>query len=185
MTQSTPQSDSTQPTGPTKPTKRKSWLVIALCASLAINLLVVGVVIGARINGGPPHAAMMNNAAFSVGHAIRQFDEQRATQLWPIARPHFKGLRPELRKLRDAQREWERSFATEPVDLQALDRNYAALHKNIAAIQQMNFGAIRALAAELSPEERKQLLRALRKPRKHHHRNPRSESSQDNPRPIE
>lgn len=147
-----------------EPRSRRNWLAIALCVSLAINLLIAGVVIGARINGGPPHAAMMNNSSFSVGRAIRQFDEQRRAQLWPIARPHFKGLRPEMRKLRDAQKNWERSFASEPVDVTELDRTYAALHERIAKIQQMNFGAIRALATELSPKERKELLRALRTP---------------------
>ena len=167
---------------PKQQTPRKG-LVIALCVSLAINLLIVGVVIGARMNGGPPHSAMMNNASFSVGRAIRQFDEQRRTQLWPIARPHFKGLRPEMHKLRDAQKNWERSFTSEPVDISALDRSYAALHERITTIQQMNYNAIRALASELSPKERKQLMRALREPRPprtshgNRHQNPASKPS--------
>ena len=144
---------------------QKGWLMIALCVSVAINLLVVGIAIGARMNGGPPHAAMLNNSAFSVGHAIRQFNDQRSAQLWPIARPHFKRLRPELRKLRDAQKDWENSFVSEPIDLIELDRTNATLHERINTIQQMNFGAIRALASELSPQERMQMLRALRVPR--------------------
>ena len=142
--------------------RRRNWLVIALCVSLAINLLIAGVVIGARINGGPPHANMLNNSAFSIGRAIRQFDEKRGAQLWPVARPHFAGIRPEIRKLRDAQRRWERSFGAEEVDLAVLDREYAMLQQQISIIQQMNFKAVRALAEELSATERKQLLRALR-----------------------
>lgn len=142
--------------------RRRNWLAIALCVSLAINLLIAGLVIGARINGGPPHANMLNNSAFSIGRAIRQFDGERSAELWPIARPHFKGIRPEIRKLRDAQRSWERSFGAQEVDLAQLDSDYAILQKQISIIQQMNFKAIRALAGELSASERKQLLRALR-----------------------
>lgn len=162
---------------------QKRWVVIALCVSLAINLLVAGVVIGARMHGGPPHAAMLNNSSFSVGRAIRQFDDERGAQLWPVARPHFKSIRPEMRKLRDAQQDWERSFASDPVDLADIDRSYAALHAQIAKIQDMNFGAIRALAQELSPEERKQLLRALRKPRRPHDHRPKPNREHDGRNP--
>jgi len=141
------------------------WLIIAMVVSLILNLLLIGFVLGAKLRGGPPAGAMLHNSAFSVGRAIRQFDEPRREQLWPLARPHFQSLRTRIRQLRTAQQRWEAAYTAEPVDLAELDASHAALVSHVEAIQRMNFDAMRALATELQPAERVALFNALRKPR--------------------
>ena len=155
-----PENLSTQPTQ-----NRKRGLVIALFVSVALNLLIVGIIVGAKLNGPGAQGPMARNSAFSVGRAIRQFPEPRREELWPVARPYFKDLRGTLRELRQAKRTFEAAYQAEPIDLDELDRSHADLSRQINALQQMNFNAVRALAGSLSPAERKQLLSALRPPR--------------------
>lgn len=167
---------------PETPHSKRRWLLIGLLVSVALNLMVVGIIIGARMNGGGPHAAMAHGTAFSVGRAIHQFSEPRRKQLWPLAKPHFQDLRSTLRTLKKAQRRFERAYKAEPIDLAELDASHDILSRQIATLQEMNFHAIRALSAELTAAERAQLLSALRPPRGYRSHKSRHEREQESAR---
>ena len=151
---------------------KRNWIIYALVASLALNLLIIGMVIGARLSDPGPRIGLLDNPAFTVGRAIRGFEKPRQSELWDLARPHFRGMRKELRSMRRIQRRWESAYTADPIDMEELNRAHESLQAHVQAIQSMNFDAIRSLGAELSAQERSEMLEALRKPFRHRPRGP-------------
>jgi uncharacterized membrane protein len=94
------------------------WLAAAFLVSLAINLLVLGVVAGAawrwRALGPPGGESLGGLFAFAV-----QLPTERRQQIGQVLEPRraeFKRLRGEIRQLRDAR---IRLLSAEPFDAQA------------------------------------------------------------------
>ncbi len=115
---------------------RRIWLRVVLFASLAVNLLVVGMVAGAIIRGGPPGHG-------NVGRQVQTADFGFAPYVRALSPKHRRELGREMRELtgaRQANREefiaFARSFL---VALRAQPYDPAALNQKVASQQSRLF----------------------------------------------
>ena len=116
---------------------RRIWLRVVLFASLAANLLIVGMVAGAIIRGGPPGHG-------NAGRQIQMADFGFAPYVRALSPKHRRELGREMRKLtgdRQANREEFVAFARSFLDaLRARPYNPAALQQKVAGQQSRLFG---------------------------------------------
>jgi len=139
-------------------------LVIALIVSVAVNLALVGFVIG-RISAAGPAPASMDPflGSMRVMHALPQ---QRQEDLRPLLRQHYRGLRPNVREMRRAQRQVNAALAAEPFDPAALESALARFRSVLLRSQEGSHQVLVELAGELTQEERVMLREAMtRSPR--------------------
>ena len=134
-------------------------LSIVLAISVAVNLLLGGIMLGRafRHRHQPP---------FDVGeppgmHAER---DRRKGPLRDLFREHGDALREKRRSMGDARRTAREALEAEPFDRAALERALEGLRKETVASQEIMHRAIVEAAATGPPEERKKLGRALERP---------------------
>lgn len=129
------------------------WLLAALFASLALNLLVVGSVAGAmwRFRKPPPWAGSITPNL--LGYASTLAPERRK-HLWALTSEERNHLRPFRREVRAARDETVKVLAAEPFDAAAFKaaQQHQAEAENRArqAVQDLYF----KIAAGLTAEER-------------------------------
>lgn len=152
----------------------RRWLIIGLTASVALNLLLVGFLIG-RVSGMPRPVAFQANTQASIGWMMRNLPEERREVLRDDAREHFRGVRPELRALREAQKRLFAILSADELDQEALNNVLAELRTRSDAIQAANLALLEHLAGKVTPEERRMLAEGLTRhpePPKRRHRPP-------------
>src|SRR6516225_9650470 len=99
-----------------EPTPRAPrWLLAALFASLALNLVVVGLVAGAIWRFHPPAWAPITPSLVGFASAL---PPERRKQLWDQTAEERAELRPLRREVRTARDETVRVLAAEPFDRQ-------------------------------------------------------------------
>lgn len=131
---------------------RQTVLLIALLLSLAVNLLVAGVVIGRHSTGGreaPPGVW----AAQELPPEARRLVRQRMRDQIESVRP----LRSELREAREAIR---LAIVSEDYDPQALKDALARLRAIDGRYKALLHGSMADIAAELPRAQRIALLRS-------------------------
>ena len=141
----------------------RRWLLVGLTASVAINLVLIGFLIG-RVSGMPRPSTFQANTQASIGWMMRNLPEERREALHPEARAHFGELRPALRELRGAQRRLFDVLTAEELDQAALNNVIAQLRKGFDTTQSHNLEFLAQLAGKLTVEERRMLAEGLRRP---------------------
>jgi uncharacterized membrane protein len=128
-------------------------LSIALAVSIALNLLLAGILVGRAFHRGP-----LPDRDKPALH--RERDGRRAP-LRGLYREHDDELRDKRRAIGAARRTARAALEAEPFDRAALERALEALRKETGASQEIMHKAIVDAASKGSPEERKKLGFAL------------------------
>ncbi len=142
-----------------------------LIGSLALNLLFVGFLVGGLVAGGHrgpgyPHGgpARPFHAAMGMGWAMHGLPEARREALRPTLQASFAQMRPQLRAMRDAQRDVAAALERDRFDRAELERALAAMQARMREMERTGHVALVEMAAQLTREERQQLARTLRAP---------------------
>ena len=143
--------EQTRETG--RPGRWRRWLLVV---SLALNILVLGLVAGAVLRGGPPGGAAVR-VDLTLGPLLRALEaEDRAAIRAGLQtrRPVERRSRVEMRRDMRAMRDALRAEAFEPARMRALmDRQFARLR----TIQGRAADQVIAHLATMSPAERRAL----------------------------
>ena len=137
---------------------RSRVVTVALIASLAINLLFVGALIGWRVwgpdgrPGFPPH----------FGWMMRGLDEQTRDELKPVIRRQAQQLIPLRKRMRNEQLRFNAALTSEPFDERALDQALTDLRQTTEAFQAVMHQQMLTVIEKMGPEERKRVARYLR-----------------------
>ena len=130
------------------------WLIGALVASLTLNLLGAGFLLG-RVSSGELMSAPLD-PAFGFMRVVRQWPDARREALMPVMREHFRDLRPMLRGIQRGHRAFFDALSEEPLNKALVEQRLAELRTRLDASQAANHEALIAFAGELTPEERAQ-----------------------------
>ena len=156
-------------------------LIIALVLSLGANLALVGFLAGRSFErDGMPSRMDPTLAFFPV---LRTLPESRQAELRPLMRAHFRGSKPEIRRLRHAQRSIGKALTAAPFEAQILDLALADFRRALLASQTTNHQALIRLAEAMSPEERALLADAMRRDARHPQSGPRRPRQERPPQP--
>jgi uncharacterized membrane protein len=145
----------TDPGAPrTEPARRTPrWLLVALLASLALNLIVVGSVAGAmwRFRKAPPWASAVTPNLLGYASAL---PAERRKRLWEDTTEERRHIRPFRREVRTAREETIKALLAEPFEKQrfvaAQARQAEAENRARQAVQDLYV----KIADSLTPEER-------------------------------
>src|SRR5262245_31511957 len=114
------------------------WLLVALFASLAVNLVIVGSVAGAVWRHRGPHAGAGVVIPNLLGYAST-FAPERRKQIWELTHEERSRMRPFRREVRAAREETIKALAAEPFDQQqflaAQSKQAQAENRARAAVQ--------------------------------------------------
>jgi uncharacterized membrane protein len=145
-------------TMPARERRTPRWLLVALFASVALNLVIVGLLAGAiwRFRVAPAWAVPV--APNLLGYASGLPPERRK-QLWDQTAEERRQLRPYRREVRTAREETIKALVAEPYDRQL----YLAAQARQAEAEKRARRAVQDLfvkiADALTPEERRAFLR--------------------------
>lgn len=129
---------------------------IILVFSLALNLLLVGGLIGHWLRGGPPRPIPDH-----LGWIIRHLDDDTRRALRPKLESHIREARPLRREMRDAQREFQQALTTEQFDESRLEAALARLRAASGAWQEAMHDEMIIILKNLPPEERRRVVSFL------------------------
>ena len=151
-------------TAPT-PGGRRRWLGIALFASLAINLLLVGIVAGALI-GGRPHGLPFGGPPRGGPDVVRggnfgQMSEPARQRLTAIMEARGDAMRTRVRAMRGAQREAERALSADPYDAERATTALRTLRQRTEELQAEIHAALAEVARDMPQVERARLGRTI------------------------
>lgn len=134
----------------------KRLLVIAVVISVALNLLLAGVILGRLAGPGPEMHRL--DPMMGLRRLLSDLPDERAAALAPYYREYFSTLRPRFRELRSTQQDLRAAMLTEPLDREAVQSALAAFRQDLYNSQGAAHDAFVALAAELTLAERRQLV---------------------------
>lgn len=149
----------------TVPPVRK-WLGPALLVSLVINLFLVAAIAAGAIRnmdrGGRDHAAPMG-----LPHHIiaRQLSGEEREKLKAVMRENRSELRPLFRDMRQARQALSEAIAADPYDPEAAKAAFAELRAGMDALATQSQDILVQAFADLSPESREKIAKALRRGR--------------------
>jgi uncharacterized membrane protein len=129
------------------------WVLVALFASLALNLIIVGLVAGAvwRFRTPPPWASAVTPNLLGYASTL---PAERRKQLWDGTREERGHIRPFRREVRAAREETVKALIAEPFEreqfLAAQARQAEAENRARTAVQDLYV----KIADGLTPEER-------------------------------
>ncbi|MEQ8857113.1 MAG: periplasmic heavy metal sensor [Pseudomonadales bacterium] len=152
------------------------WLLVVLIASLAVNLALAGFVVG-RLSGPDGLAPASLDPSLGMFRVLRELPEARREALGPPLRDHFRGLRGELRRMREAQRQINDALAAEPFDADALTAALGGFRAALLDSQQANHALLVRMARAMTAEERALLIDAMTRGRPHGRRSDQREGS--------
>jgi uncharacterized membrane protein len=139
--------------GPGRMRRVPRWLLVALLASLALNLVIVGSVAGAmwRFRKPPPWASAVTPNLLGYASTL---PAPRRKQLWDTTAEERRHIRPFRREVRTAREETVKALVAEPFDKQgflaAQARQSEAESRARQAVQDLYV----KIAEGLTPEER-------------------------------
>jgi len=167
------------------PSRWPRWKSVLLVASLALNLLIFGLVAAAGIKHGwgpPPSVQQATLLRFA-----RTLPAERKKEIRAIVRPELRAARPLWRELRQARADARSTMTAEPFDL----AKYRQAHDRLLDIETKLRKALHpvyeVVATHLTPEERREYAkwqaRAERPWHKHRHRRPAGDDDDGEDRP--
>ena len=135
---------------------RSRLLIVALVVSVAVNLLVVGGLIGRTLNDGP--AASMPP---HLGWLIRDSKPDVREML----RERLRATAPQMRELRGNVRRVQRAFnqlaSEDPLDEDAIEAALARIRTSNLEFQEAMHGQMTDIIRELDGEDRRKAIRYL------------------------
>jgi len=146
---------------------RNKWLVGGLIASVVVNLLFIGFIFG-RI-GMMPLPGMSPDPTVGYGRMLGFLPEDRRAVVMPLVRERMHDVMGNLRTLRTQQQAVLDALKADPYDKDKLATALAALRATLASMQESSHRSLVDVAATLTPDERKHLADAMRRPQFHHH----------------
>jgi len=146
---------------------RNKWLVGGLVFSIVVNLLLIGFIAG-RI-GMAPLPGMSPDPTVGYGRLLRFLPDDRRAAVMPVVRERMHDVLSNLHTLRTEQQTVLDALKAEPYDKDKLAAALAALRGTLASMQESAHRSLVDVAATLTPEERKRLADAMRRPQYHHH----------------
>ena len=147
--------------------KTRSYLLIGLVLSIAINLTMIGFLAGRASGPGlrPPPPA---DPSLLVRGLLGDLSESRRSELEAHFREYFGALRPHidpdghrLGRGRD-QRDLRAALLSDPLDAEALRRAMNGLSGRLCEAQSRTHESFIALMGALTPDERSRLVERLR-----------------------
>lgn len=139
------------------------WMLVLLFASLALNLLIIGLVAGSAWrfrHGGPPHHGWAPPNL--IGYAM-SLERGRSKALREVTGPMRHALKPLRREIHAARGEVTAAISAEPFDQARFDAAQARLVDLESKARQQALALYAEIAKTLTPEER----RAYRSWREH------------------
>ena len=143
--------------------KSRRWLWVALIVSLALNLLFIGVTVGAFLMGGPWGPPRHRVMAAAMNEVVRSMPDERrkaARKLLDRIRPEIRSLRRQVRK---ARRATVMAFRSDPFDEAAFKQAAGELEKAEMNLRVAKTAIAVQLGEHLTAEERRQFLRTVMK----------------------
>jgi len=134
-------------------------MVGALVLSVAINLALAGFLAGRTLE--PRLAPPRMDPTLAFFPVLREFPEARRAELRPIMREQFRNARPDMRRMRDAQRSIRAALTATPFAEAALADALTDFRAALLASQEGSHAALVRLAQALTPAERELLATAL------------------------
>jgi uncharacterized membrane protein len=151
----------------------RNWLLIALGASLVINLALGGFVLGTMTAAAPVPTVDPTMTSLRL---VRDLPDERRQALGPLLRESVRAMRPEVRRMRAAQHRINASLATEPFDPDELDAALREFRDALVASQQLSHPGLVRLAVAMTPRERALLRDAMGSPPERRYRRDRPTS---------
>jgi len=146
--------DATEP----KTKIRGIWLRVVLFASLAINLLIVGMVAGVLLRGGPaPRAHPRADVPFfdlgngPIGRALSNDSRQQIGRGMSAREPALRANRAEIRA---QYGELIRALRQDPFDPELVDRIISAQQRKLLARQNIGKNLLVGHVAEMTADQR-------------------------------
>ena len=130
---------------------------IILVCSLAINLLLVGGLVGHLVSRG----SMKNMPPIGLGWMLRGLDDRTKQSLRPEFEAHMTRSMPLRREMRAAQQAFETVLLSPDIDEAALDIALARLRKASDAFQQSSHEQMVRVIKQLDAEQRQQMVQFL------------------------
>jgi len=136
---------------------RRRLVNIVLVCSLAINLLLVGGIIG-RVLLGPPPPPLPDN----LGWIVRNMDQDTRRALRPELEEHIRKVRPLRREMRAAQREFEDALTSPELDEDRVAAALTRLRQISGSYQQSMHEEMISIFKKMDTADRKRVARFLR-----------------------
>lgn len=137
--------------------RQRRRLKIALLASLAINLLIVGAVaaalVGARHGVGPLGGPLIGSP--NLLGFLRTLPHDRRDDIWRATTAERSSLSPARKDMRKARDDMHRALTTEPFDKDRFTAALKTYDDTEAHMRQSARGLVSAVADHLTAEERR------------------------------
>ena len=120
----------------TPSTRGRNWTRIALLISLALNLVIVGALVGAFWKNEKPTGRHLDRMSMGIGAYVRALPEPAKSEVMTLVGTGSEDRRSFRRAMRERQREFERVLLEKPFSEQAvrkalLQRRDFALDKTV------------------------------------------------------
>lgn len=132
------------------------WLWALLVVSLALNLLLIGLMVGAAVfrhRWGAPVLAGASPFGF-----LRTLPRERREEIRQLGRERLTSMRPMWQQAREARREADRLFTTEPFEAERFVQAHHRMLDLEATARKAGSQLMAETGARLSLEERRQML---------------------------
>lgn len=139
----------------------KRYLIGGLILSIALNLVLVGVLVGRAVTLSP---GMRVDTMISMRRLLHDLPEERIAVLRPHYRDYMAHLRPGFRDIRGAQATLRKAMLTEPFEPSAVEAALKMLNSHLFDTQGKTHQALISLLSALTAEERSQLAAYLAEP---------------------
>jgi uncharacterized membrane protein len=135
------------------------YLIGGLIASLALNLVLVGVLAGRATT--QELGIRRIDPVIGLRQLLSDLPEERIDTLRPYYRDYLRSLRPRFRDIRHAQQDLREAILSNPLDTEALHSALQAFNTQFFNTQTNAHEPLVALVAALRLEERQQLVAHL------------------------
>jgi uncharacterized membrane protein len=139
---------------------RNKWLILTLAASLVVNLVLVGFVVGRLSSGFTSPPGFFQTAG--LPQLLKFMNEGRRHEVLPDMNSNLRDLRPTLHSLRRAQKHIFRSITADPFEAASLQAALADFRGKLDASQVKSHQTFIKVVARLTPDERRLLSQAMR-----------------------
>ncbi|MGB1007828.1 MAG: periplasmic heavy metal sensor [Thalassobaculaceae bacterium] len=143
--------------------RRRRWLLGGLVASLAVNMFLIGWMVGAAPRGGP--FGIWSSGAGPTAATPRWLRDglgsegmDRFAVNW---RRHRAEMKPLVAEIKPLQGELRAALGAEPFDRARYTAALAALRAHHGALQAQVHAVMADTVADLSPDQRRQLMNAV------------------------
>ena len=136
------------------------WLIGLLVVSVAVNLALVGFLVGRMSSGfGPPIGMEMT---IGIPRLLRELPDDRRQEILSASSFDRRQLRPALRAVRTAQQDIDKALVVEPFDPTDLEQALERFRETLDETQLQSHRSMIEVVSKLTAEERSLLAKSLR-----------------------